>query len=1448
MAINDFFKKRKADKYSKEFAALVEKGEIDWALKLYTEHLAELEPWVASSIRAIYHLLQWEVNHSPRSMQGLQALLLGKPNDLIKKADSTLRRLVREHNLAEAVRLRNPAILTAGAESAPFPESQELELLALALLEIYWPQKSKKELETAAAVQRSLPRKIGLPGKVDQVREQLLLWSTWSLHQYDKLFTNKEIKKIFQDERYHSMQVVAATAWGIQELMKGQVKRASEALKTAGKHLDSAQLSALILQWGLQALQNGNTEAAIEWFTDPEVTKLTREAVGHDYFLQTSVILARFQEGKYALGRDLIASALKQELPDDLRGSLLYLQGLSLLAEVRSWESPENVDKSLEAELRLHNRALWNDLRRQLREVIDELDRHQAWQGHLLNGLIAYADSSAMLSMEQLGHFSKTLEHFAEDSGIAQLKRIEGTLVTRMRATDEVLECIQRDEPDRLKILHDEVLAPLGDAIPAQVRAMVFITLWTYNPGYDPIADLQSIPAGSEHGPRIEECIRQVRITNSIRRLRDVLKNPRAKVAEVEPIADQLRSEESLSDHVALALAVSYLREAAWQKATEALLVLNKTTRDHLLEGVAYVRFYASWKTGNVHEIAVSPSNRYLKRYPFWQKALDLRKCFRAIEDGDEALSYDLLSQFKAAPVEKSLHVWSGFTNWFFEHSNPQMALRIVDLLRSQASNQKTNTAYMDAWILFATAIATAQLGRFTACIDACDQLLARAGQNRSLPPGMEDQVRLIKLQCMLALITESTGNIQQQWPSMRRTLLENAGKLGGTRALQAYGFLIQGLVIYLSSDILVEDHVLQNLMYANQTLALQKHNAFLQQIIGNLDWRRKVIADFWKGLQQGDLKLSRSIYTKEIAPVFGERVPHSIQLGMVIIDWDSNQTSTRDLLSRLSLIEQEAPELDPDTLRKVKGYLIEGDQIRHVTKLLHENSFEALIEFVTKSEWAKKGIPVAIAVTLLYAYYKKERMEDAERFAEIISQDTHLAEWVRNYAYLIVGYVYYRKKDFDKSANNFEKITNGQILGHNVDRYWAASHFSRGLEYLRDDEKDEAFKRFRRSIGLRGATQENADLAPLFIHFGTKNIDARTGSQALQAFTLLRDSFKGLVLDPAMSKSLFAAEVGEVLCQALLDKPSDMPPDGKSFTDLLTRITKPERQFSSTEQIVFSIILRKMAICQTLRWQYSVEQRLRSKPGKLFAFLNDQVTALEEIQTQVESKPELRGGAAKLAADPVLLVLQALLDLRFMDPPDTKSAFDLLTRAARLGTPSRAVMQLISEIQKLRAAAIEKKRVVLDLFDSYLMDGTIPMELRSRLVRKDELIELYRLNRQYSPKELMIYDVQTTVDVLARRAAHLICAWSEGAKLRSDETKASIQVLRDLITPDGKLDPKTFENLEKIMAKLKPEPGKIPQLLSYICAGVVELKKLESSVYENEQAVMQELIKHLQQ
>jgi hypothetical protein len=75
-----------------------------------------------------------------------------------------------------------------------------------------------------------------------------------------------------------------------------------------------------------------------------------------------------------------------------------------------------------------------------------------------------------------------------------------------------------------------------------------------------------------------------------------------------------------------------------------------------------------------------------------------------------------------------------------------------------------------------------------------------------------------------------------------------------------------------------------------------------------------------------------------------------------------------------------------------------------------------------------------------------------------------------------------------------------------------------------------------------------------------------------------------------------------------------------------------------------------------------------------------------------------------------------------------------------------------------------------------------------------------------------------------------------------------AIDNLRDVIRADGKLDERAFEIFKNLLDPLKKETGKVPRLLADLCGHVINLKELESKIYDKENAVMQELVKQLQQ
>lgn len=1426
MSIGAFFHNRKIKQLSDQFTALIEQGEVPAALDLYMTSLAADASSIDPRVRVIYHLHCWLASREIEHLNAVEALAENQPEaSSIRQAVRTIRRFQREANLAEALRQRNPSRNMAPAEAAFSDDSNRSEQLALAILETYWISRGIMPRQVATAVQRLLPDAAPFEGRAQMIYRALLVWSHWTLQQYAPLAQNG----VLQPES-RAFKLTVLYAWGMNELREDRITSALKVLEALQRLVSSDEAFDAALQWALGALKAGHAATATYWLEQLALQKLAASVPSKADILSLALGLSYLMSGRHAAGREQLARLLVGNAPLEVQSQALFLQGLSQISEVQSWAAPEHSDDAQAAdELLMRNRTLWGRTRADLLTLVETLEAlppANAWPGYLLRGLLAYV-GGLNLSLDQLKRFSQAIEYLRNPEGRIRLRTVEGALLTRAKATEEAIDCIKRQDRAALRTLYDQVLTSLGDAIPPLVRAMVVMTLWQGDPSFDPLPELEQLSVSPEHATLVAGCVSQVKAVAVARRLSQLCTAPLSTTTEIIPPAlPALVSQPELEQLESLATAALHLRHGAWRLALGTLPSLKDSDRQDLQQLAAFIKFYASWQLGEFKGLLAARDNPYLDRFTGWQRALAFRQIVSALEAGDERRALDLLKGLKIQTGPKAAPgALLRIVSWLIRRQLPQSALRLLKL------------GPENPLAMLLTAITMAQLGQYTASGEACERVL----NNTAAGDIVRERARLLRLQVELASIAGLEDGLRERWPAVRRNLLEQAVALQGTPELQAYGFLIQGLIVYLTTDTLVDDQIRVQLLEAQRVLALPRHAAFLQQAIGQLDWRSTVITDFWNGLQRGDLQASRSIYGREIGPAFVDRVPPAIQLGMVIVEWDARQTSTQTLLNRLATLEQEAPELTPQLIQKVRSYIKEADQIRHFTSLVRDNDFEAIIDFVARSEWSQSGIPLAVAVALLYAYYKKEHMSEAKRFSELIADDTRLPEWVRNYGFFIKGYVFFREQDFPQAAAAFEQVKTGVLLGHDVDKYWAVAHFSHGLQLLQVDQKEEAFKAFRRSLSQRGISHVSNNLAPLFAYFGWKNILARNGTQALQAFTLMQESLTGLTDNETMLKERLAARIGDLLARSLMAQDARTIPGGEPYLDLLIPLDHANLDPHDKSQITAT--LHQMAVAQELRRQRLLDTRQRRSKADLRAFLEQQVENLNRLGQEDVANAE--AGDRAIKHDPTLLVLQALILLRLYDRPNHQGALERLTQVTRLGVYAPRLMELLATLQKERAQAAEQKGVLLDLFDVYLTQGAVPPELRNQIGRQDDLAELYRLGRSYMPVDLSAAVVQSSIDILTRRVAHLICAWSDGVSDHSPEFAALIAQLREQLKSDDKPDEALVALLRQGDAQLRRDHP-VSKLLGELCTHTVSLKELEQVVLGKEAQVLDVITRQL--
>ena len=201
-----------------------------------------------------------------------------------------------------------------------------------------------------------------------------------------------------------------------------------------------------------------------------------------------------------------------------------------------------------------------------------------------------------------------------------------------------------------------------------------------------------------------------------------------------------------------------------------------------------------------------------------------------------------------------------------------------------------------------------------------CHCLPKRPLARNVLARDVADWLRLFRLLAQLGMSAMAQDNLKSRWrlvqPHWRSKPPNSKAALG----FSPYVFLLTGLLAYLSSDTLVDDALLHRLRQAQDALPLGKRAQFIEAVISQLHWRRQIVEDFWSGLRVGDLRRSRLIYQEELSPAFGERMPLSVRIGMILVDWDEGSTHSQELHHRLAVLQHDASEASGQAARPGAG------------------------------------------------------------------------------------------------------------------------------------------------------------------------------------------------------------------------------------------------------------------------------------------------------------------------------------------------------------------------------------------------------------------------------------------------------------------------------------------------------------------------------------------------
>lgn len=1342
----------KADKLAKRFCELVAENDADQAVEFYETKIAECADEVSRRLRTAFHVLHWMATRSPDDMAKIRLLAAQDSSSGAPAALASLSWLDEVESATRALRecTQIPKIRMLGAQEHPI-----IRLARAVSASFAATRKTRPPKEVAGDVLLLLPASKDLsdPG-LQRIHRQLDLWASFTLGEHAHcldLLAQPDWSADFAD----GLRLTVLLRWGQQEMSQGHASETLELLAKAQRYSKGPQVLGLVHQWAVAALNGGHGDALAELL--PKAIEITTELCAGEPLVELRLALAAALLRKRSLvaGREQLDAVLAKverpgQPPSPLGTRALFLRAVSLLASSSEWPAVAAGGTAQADSVIMRNRATWATLGPQIEACAAQLVARSATGshvGHALVGLLMYLDRSRAPTAPQLQGLAQAAGELAGWGPVDRLERVRTELQNRARATETATELLDAGNMEQLKAFYHQVLGRMTGGIPAILRAAVVMALWDAGHLADPLPELQALAASPEATQLVGRCIEQVELRRCLRALAEACQG-RGEAPALTP----LQRQPELRALGAMATGLNLLRRGSPKPLLTLLADLDSND-----PAVAYLRFRAAWAAEDTTALRASMeralASPWLAKQAQARNATLLRVLGLALASEQVGVVLACLRELKLEP--------SGILSLAAQLADAgqhALAARLVALHRNEVTAPELIVTDQ-----FVEAILAAREDRLTVAISAFDQVLEAAAGNAEVLGGRDltakavSVAHLLRALAELALTARTGANAAAHWETTRRTVEQHARAVGVTPILEAQGRLVTGLVAYLSTDVMVDDQMLAHLLGAQRILPLQRKAAFIERLVGDLGWRKRVLDTFWLALANGAFEDAHDAYHRQIAPAFGRRIPAAIELAMVLVDWSLSSLPSAEALRKMQNLEEAHAELSKRVLSTIRDQIQNGETTRELTRLIQVKDHEAVIALIQRTAWAgfePGAMPVPVAIALLHALYKKQKLTEALNLGLNIERHGNIATWVKDLGSLIVGYIRFEQSDFEAAASSFEKVSVPRLLEHDVDRYWAASHFSLGLQLLKVDQKEKAFDAFARSIAKRGAAGNASNLAPLFVHFALKNIEARSGTRALQSFELLEQSLAGAPPNAAVVKNGFVARLGKLICECLTEGKRDAALS-EGFLEVLPDLESAREKLGADAHKI-ERSLRLAAACEVLRHA----RRSETPPaGKRF---------LEALRTQSKAVRALDDQSHR--TDPVLLLLEGLIELRLASPPNVDQAIEMLTQAFNLGAQSQRLTQLLQEHREVKKKLAESSRAALAMFDVYLASGEIPEAVKDAVARHDNVAELYRLHRGKQPRRLAIPQVASGVATLAERLKGLsefIVEFKDNASLR---------------------------------------------------------------------------------
>ena len=1341
------------------FAQQVRAGDWAGAILLYEKKIAPAQAGVPKRVRAVHALLRWHIERDPQAVKELSALIAGEDRKAaIVQATEFVRAATAAETLAAEVgRPARSAPRDIGKATGPF---HILKRLAQAVLTA---RDAAQDETVAKAVLQMLPESDEVPPALFPVYARLRAWAAITSRNFGRVLYEEAVWQALPIEEQRYAMTACAYGHGCRAVHEGRIDDGFHDLDAIEQFDHPTLLGTAIIDWGLSALSAGSPAAAADWF-DRQSRDITEPAF-MVHTLKLGAAIARWLEGDATGAREAFhALATREANSTNATAQAAHLGTLAMIASAVAGQTKTSVE----------GRALWNDLRQRTAVTLAQMNHGSPdilCRRDLIQGLMDWAGRESSPGPAQLARFSAAISAVTHDHPSEKLRAIEGELITKSHAIDETLALVARRDVPRLREMHETILADLGDAIPPLTRVLVLMTIWQTNPSVDPLPELVALAARGDADGLIGQAIAQVQTAQTLSRLRDLCLAP-PDDSPLPPLAPLAAFDPGVSARASLAAALISLRRGGDGQMVRSLLNAAAADPDQTL--VAVISMLNAWQSGdpqtfqNLVQANAGSPHPVIRHALAHQEGIAAACTMQALKAGDDSRIADALRHIGWLGGD-GLLMCTSFVLWLVKSGQHALAAQWLRATARESSQARQKFACS-----VLTIIVTAAQHQHSAVINAVEQL-ARATPpaepafgSASADAQMLTWCAVFRLQALLAVTAGVQDDLRARWPSTRRLLLDETQRLRSQPLAKPYADLIAGLLNHLSAEAAVDDATLQDLAAANQALNLGPGARFVGEVLSRLDSRQRVVADFWASLRTHRHKDAAEIYDNEARSIFGGKQPKVLVLADILARCVAGHPPEQ-LANELQQQSAGLPEPLAATAAKLASHINDARQIRQLIDLLQARRWADIIRLAETLRWSgfDQGMPLPIAMLVLLAKFQAGQSDDARELAERLLSG-NFPEWLHDDAALLLGYTCFRREQYQDAAKALDRARSTTILGHDVERYGAASNFNAGVVLMKAGQKAAAFDAFSLAMAKHQGDSDNTQLAPLFLHFGLSAIETRQGDRARKAFSLLREGLEGVDDEADSQRYLLLARMGEHLCDALMSEDVE-DIGGDVFLRLGDEAGDVEEHLGADFARAYKRTAITLGTCQELRREVRRAPERRQKTKTLRKFIDARTRELESLPLDLE----------KGTIDPVLLVLQGSVKLCFESGTKALESIAVLEKAMRTGLQSRRLNALLDKHKAEIKQSRENAAQLLDLMDIWLSSGAVPDWVKESAAARDDIVEVYRLNRQHSPGEvvvpggdMLVASIETRISTLAEFAAK--GGGADGAKLKKLTNQAT--------------------------------------------------------------------------